>query len=178
MKREDFLDLNEILQHPGKKAIFSVETSLNQEADLDLVTPVTGEIHAISTGNILLLAADLKTRCVVECSRCNEPMEVDIVIDMEDDFDVEGIPASYGTGGYARVVPEEEPEPIFQENHLLRDAYIRQGVIVSLPVQPLCTGDWDIPCPNMPRTSSEPLEEGHPAFQSLKSVRNSEDDAS
>lgn len=177
MKREDLLDLNEILQHPGKKTIFSVETSLNQEADLDLVTPVTGVIHAISTGNILLLAADLQTRAIVECARCNEPMEVEIIVDMEDDFPVEGIPSSYGTGGYARIVPEEEPEPLFQDNHLICDNYVRQGVIVSLPVQPLCTGDWDIPCPNMPPTQSEAMEGGHPAFLSLKKIQDSEDKA-
>ena len=171
MKREDLLDLNEVLQHPGKKATFSVQTSLPKEPDLDLISPVTGEMHAVSTGNILLVSADLSARCVVECARCTEPMEVDLDIRMEDDFPVEGIAASYGTGGYAHVVPEDEPEPLFQDNHLIRDNYIRQGVLVSLPVQPLCTGDWDIPCPTMPTVRTEEEPHGHPAFESLRDVR-------
>ncbi|HCM72710.1 MAG TPA: hypothetical protein DIS87_01060, partial [Armatimonadetes bacterium] len=73
MKRNHFLDLNEALQNPGKQLDFTIHTSLSQEEDVDLVNPIEGELSAVSTGNILLLSGQFRTRCVVECARCNEP---------------------------------------------------------------------------------------------------------
>jgi len=62
MTREGLLDLNEAVQHPGKKLVFDVQTELQHEEDIDLLEPVTGQLRAVSTGNLLLVDADLSTR--------------------------------------------------------------------------------------------------------------------
>jgi uncharacterized protein len=146
MKREELLDLNEALQFPGKKLIFDVETELTQEEDLDLLTPVTGTLEAVSTGNVLLIRAEFSVRVVVECSRCTGPLEQECSFDMSDEFPVEGIPSSWSHEGFAKVVPDE-PEDLFEGNSLKRDNYVRQGVILNLPLQPLCAGGWEGDCP-------------------------------
>lgn len=180
MKREGLLDLNEAVQNPGKKLRFSVSTELVDEGDLDLLGPVTGELEAVSTGNALLLSGEFEAKCVLECARCGEPLEVSVSYEMDDDFAVEGIPSSYASDGYAEVV-SDEPYPLFQKNGLLRDVYVRQGLLVSLPVQPLCEHGWDGPCPcaarraEMARATAEGEEErGHPAMQALESYRREE----
>lgn len=171
MKRDDLLDLNEAVQNPGKRLNFSIKTHLDQEEDLDLVAPLVGEISAISTGNILLLSANVSTRVVVECARCNGPIEQDLVFTMEDDFDVEGVPSCYGSDGFAKIAPEPEPEPLFQNNMLIRDVYLRQGLLVNLPVQPLCEFGWEGDCPNARELPGTSNSEGHPAFEGLQRLK-------
>lgn len=148
MKRDELLDLNEALQNPGKVLHFHVKTALEQEADLDLLEPVTGDIEAVSTGNILLLEGTFQARCVLECARCGAAIEQTLDIEMDDDFPVEGVPACYGGKNFAKVAPEPEPEPLFKDNNLIQDRYVRQGLLVSIPIQPLCEHGWDGPCPN------------------------------
>ncbi|MCG9894796.1 MAG: YceD family protein [Fimbriimonadaceae bacterium] len=159
MRRSDLLDLNEALQFPGKRLVFEVETRLESEEDLDLLTPVTGTLEAVSTGSVLVIGASLSARVVLECARCIAPLEVDLDFEMEDDFQVEGVPSSWARDGQAKVV-FDEPEPLFHNNHLFRDRYIRQGLLLQLPLQPLCSGGWDGPCPraaDSPAAGMEPL---------------------
>jgi uncharacterized protein len=176
MKRQGLLDLNEAIQHPGTKLQIEVSTTLQDEEDLDLVEPVQGTLDAVSTGNILLLKGDFHTRCILECARCGEPLNQLVEFKMADEFDVEGVPAGYGTGEYAQVV-EEEDYPLFNKNSLLRDVYVRQGLIVNLPVQPLCEYGWDGPCPRAKAVAKRRQEaEGHPAMQKLRDIVVPEDD--
>lgn len=176
MKRQGLIDLNEAIQHPGTKLRFEVSTTLPDEEDLDLVAPVEGTLDAVSTGNILLLKGEFQARCVMECARCGEPLDQMVEFKMADEFDVEGVPAGYGTGEYAEVV-EEEDYPLFKKNSLLEDVYVRQGLIVNLPVQPLCEFGWDGPCPRAQAVElRKKEEEGHPAMQRLKDIALPEDD--
>jgi len=38
MRREDLLDLNDVLQHPGRKLAVDVSTELPDEIEIDLAT--------------------------------------------------------------------------------------------------------------------------------------------
>jgi uncharacterized protein len=174
MRKEPLLDLNEAVQHPGKRLVFNFETELETEEDLDLVTPITGHLEAISTGSALVIESSYTTQCVLECSRCGFPLEVPVDFDMEDTFEVEGIPSSYASNSFAKVT-SDEPYPLFKDNALIRDTYVRQGLWVNLPTQPLCPHGWDEPCPNdnAPR-AEEP--DAHPAFEALKSLKPEEED--
>jgi uncharacterized protein len=178
MKRQGLLDLNEAIQHPGTKLRFEVSTALVDEENLDLAEPVQGTLDAVSTGNILLLKAEFVAKCVLECARCGEPLNQTVEFKMADEFDVDGTPSGYGTGEYAQVV-EEEDYPLFNKNALMRDVYVRQGLLVNMPVQPLCEFGWDGPCPRAKaKAKAEQREEqlGHPAMQKLRELVVPEDD--
>lgn len=144
--RDDLLDLNDALQHPGRKLAVDISTEMESESDLDLVKPVEGFLEAVSTGNLLLIEGEFSTRCVVECARCGAPLEKDVQFEMQEQFPVEGVPSSYASDDYARVVPDE-PFPLFESNSLLVENLIRQGLLLNMPVQPLCDHGWDGPCP-------------------------------
>jgi len=174
MIREGQIDLNEAVQHPGRKLTFTVQTELKNEEDIDLLEPVTGELTALSTGNLLLVEAILHTRAVLECARCAAPLELEINFEMSEPFQVEGLPSSYSNEGHAKVVTDE-PEPMFQDNALIVDHFIRQGLLVNLPQQPLCSESWEVPCPTATKTSTTPLDAGHPAFQALKKLAEEPD---
>jgi len=169
MKREDLLDFNEAVQQPGKRLHFMIRTELPQEEDLDLVEPVTGELEAVSTGNMLLVEGEFNASCVVECARCGTALTVPFEFSMDDQFPVEGIPSSYGSGGMAKIVPDE-PYPLFQNNSLMRDDYIRQGLLLNLPIQTVCEDITGKPC-DIDLAKLNQTEAGHPAMQALRSLR-------
>lgn len=173
MKREELLDLNEALQYPGKKLVFQVSTELATEEDIDILEPVVGSLEGISTGNVLLIDGSFVTKVVMECARCGSPLELEVRFIMEDEFQVEGTPSSFAHDGFAKVV-SDEPEAIFQGNSLIRDAYVRQGLLLNLPIQPLCSGSWDIPCPQSEASVKNEHAAGHPSFQLLSELIDQE----
>lgn len=171
MRREGLLDLNEAVQNPGKRLTFNVQTELSQEEDLDLVEPVSGVLMAVSTGNALLVSGEFRTKTVVECARCAGPLEVVVDFEMNDEFEVEGVPSCYGSDGYAKVVTDE-PFQLFDKNALIQDTYIRQGLLVNLPYQPLCEYGWEGDCPNAAGLAAvQERMAGHPAMQILEQFR-------
>lgn len=146
MRRDDLLDLNDALQHPGRKIAVDIETDLPNEPDLDLVKPLAGYLEAVSTGNLLLVEGEFKTRCVVECARCGALLEVDVSYKMDEQFPVEGVPASFAPDDFARVVPDE-PFPLFEGNSLMVENLVRQGLLLNMPMQALCEYGWEGDCP-------------------------------
>lgn len=146
MRRDDLLDLNDVLQHPGRTLAVDITTELPEEADLDLLRPLEGYLEAVSTGNLLLLTGKFNTRLVLECARCTGPVETDLEFEIDEQFPVEGTPSSLSAQDFARVVADE-PYPLFEGNSLIVEALLRQGLLLSVPVQPLCQYGWDGPCP-------------------------------
>jgi uncharacterized protein len=146
MKREDLLDLNDVLQHPGRQLAVDISTELADEGDIDLLVPLEGFLEAVSTGNLLLITGEFKTRMVVECARCTHPLERDVEFVVDEQFPVEGVPSSLSPQDYARVAPDE-PFELFDGNQLLVEALLRQGLLLSVPVQELCEFGWEGPCP-------------------------------
>lgn len=147
MKRDDLLDLNDALQHPGRQVAVDLETELPEEEELDLAKPISGFLEAISTGNVLLIHGEFQTRCTLDCARCGGPVEMDVDYKMDEEFPVVGTPSCFAADDYARVAPDEEPYPLFEGNSLMVENLIRQGLIVNLPMQPLCEFGWEGDCP-------------------------------
>ena len=177
MRREDLLDLNDVLQHPGRKIAVDISTELEQEADIDLVAPLQGFLEAVSTGNLLLLNGQFATRAVLECARCGGPIEVDVSFDVDEQFPVEGIPSSLNPHDYARITPDE-PFPLFDGNNLIVEALLREDLLVALPMQPLCQYGWEGPCPVAAARGERPKppEVGRPEFGKLANLLKPEED--
>ena len=176
MKRDDLLDLNDVLQHPGRKLEVDISTELPEEEDLDLVKPLEGYLEAVSTGNILLVTGKFSTRAVLDCARCTEPLEVDIDFNVDEQFPVEGVPSSYSSQDFARVVADE-PFQLFDGNNLIVENLLRQGLLVEIPLQPLCEFGWDGDCPIARRKGKIALADGgRPEFEQLSKLKKPGDD--
>ncbi|HLO98198.1 MAG TPA: YceD family protein [Fimbriimonas sp.] len=146
--REDLLDLNDVLQHPGRHLSVDVTTELSEEEDLDLVKPLEGFLEAISTGNLLLITGKFSTLAVFECARCMGPIEVDVEFEVDEQFPVVGVPSALSHQDFAKVDPSDEPFPMFEGNSLMVEALLRQNLLLNFPVQPLCEYGWEGECPN------------------------------
>lgn len=146
MRRDDLLDLNDVLQHPGRTLAVDISTELENQEEIDLLTPLAGYLEAVSTGNLLLVTGEFQAKANLECARCAHPLAIDVKFALDEQYPVEGVPASYGTQDTARVAPDE-PYPMFEGNSLLVENLLREELIASLPIQPLCEHGWDEPCP-------------------------------
>ncbi|HMS54699.1 MAG TPA: DUF177 domain-containing protein [Fimbriimonadaceae bacterium] len=175
MRRDDLLDLNDSLQHPGRKTEVDISTDLTDEADIDLVKPLEGYIEAVSTGNLLLVKGTFKTTAVVECARCGSALEKEVEFEVDEQFSVEGTPSSFSNQDFARVV-SDEPYPLFDGNSLMVEALLRQDLVVALPVQPLCDYGWDGPCPiAAQKIKVQKMDIGRPEFAKLANLIDPED---
>lgn len=169
------LDLNDVLQHPGRKIAVEISTELPEEADLDLVAPLEGEMEAVSTGNLLLVTGNFKTRVVLECSRCTTPIEVDVEFDMDEQFPVEGTPSSFSSQDMAKVV-DEEPYPLFEGNLLRVEDLLRQNLLLAIPLTADCLGVTGQPCPDDAASRlKDASSEGRLEFQRLAKLLEPED---
>jgi uncharacterized metal-binding protein YceD (DUF177 family) len=178
MRRDDLLDLNDVLQHPGRQVAVDISTELPEEADLDLVKPIEGYLEAVSTGNILLITGKFSTRLVLECARCSEPLEVDVPFELDEQFPVEGVPSSFNTQDYARVAPDE-PFELFEGNNLIVENLVRQGLHLAIPLQALCEFGWDGPCPIAAKRAADAAKPGgRPEFSKLINLVDKEVDES
>jgi len=146
MIREDLLDLNDALQHPGRKISVDITTELPDEGELDLVAPLEGFLEAVSTGNLLLITGEFKAKAVVECARCSGPVEQLVNLEIDEQFPVVGTPSSLSAKDFAQVAADE-PFPLFEGNQLIVEALLRQALLLALPNQPLCEFGWDGDCP-------------------------------
>jgi uncharacterized protein len=173
MRRSEFLDLNDALQHPGRKIQAEVSLNFEQEEDIDLMSPVEGEIEAVSTGNVLLLEGRFRCNTVLECARCANPIETHLEFELREEFPVDGIPSAYSRSDMAKVMAEDEPYPIFEGNKLIVEALVRQAYWVSVPAQPLCPFGWDGPCPLAARAQkASEIDDEIPDWQrSLRSMK-------
>jgi uncharacterized protein len=171
VKRDDLLDLNDVLQHPGRKLAVDVSTELPDEADVDMLRPLEGYLEATSTGNLLLVTGQFATRVVVECARCSGPLEVDISFELDEQFPVEGVPSSLNSQDYARIVPDE-PFELFDGNSLIVEQLLRQGLLLSLPVQSVCEYGWDGDCPQARELGVGAMDAqiGRPEFRKLSNL--------
>lgn len=176
MRRDDLLDLNDVLQHPGRELAVDISTELPEVEDIDLLKPLEGFLEAISTGNLLLLTGKFTGRIVFECARCGAPLEKDIEFDLEEQFQVEGTPSSLNAQDYARVAPDEEPVQMFEGNSLMVEALLRQHLLLALPMQSLCEYGWDGPCPIAAARGVPHAEElhGRPEFSKLSNLLDEE----
>lgn len=172
MKRDDLLDLNDALQHPGRRVAVDISTAMPGESEFELLGEVEGYIEAVSTGNMLLLTGEFQARCIVDCARCGAPLEKEVFYPVDEQFPVEGTPSAFASDDFAKVVPEED-YPLFEGNALMVEALIHQGLVVNLPVQPLCRHGWDEPCPEAEARGVAPkvFDEGRHEFDRLASLK-------
>ncbi|MCW5947080.1 MAG: DUF177 domain-containing protein [Fimbriimonadales bacterium] len=171
MKKPLVIDLNDAIQHPGKHLDFEISTNLEEVEDIDLLQPIAGNLHAVSTGNMLLLRGKFDTTAVVECSRCLSPINLELEFEVDEQFPVAGIPASGGGNTYAHV-EEDEPSPLFDGNSLRVEELLRQDLLLALPAQPLCSPD----CQGIDLGPSE--SEGRPEFAELQKLLTPEEKGS
>lgn len=141
----------------GSTRLLKIEEKTFQTDDLQ-VRALRGDILLTRLRGELLVQGQLKGEVTLECSRCLEPYTETLILDLEAIFR----PAvAIGTD---KPLPPPEDDTVFHidEKHVL-DLYevIREEIILSLPMQPVCRFDCAGLCPICGKNLNEGPCEGH-----------------
>lgn len=107
------------------------------EQDLEPLSPLVGSITLMRTSQGILVTGKLRTRLRMPCRRCLEPSDVEVELDLEEEF----YPVARIANAPVDDVPDEEYDEalLIDEHHMLdlREV-LRQGLWLSAPSQVLC----------------------------------------
>ncbi len=125
--------------------------------DLHLRAPVAGHVKMLRTSRGILVESEHRTTARFECSRCLRDMSADVEASISEEFrptlDIRsGLPAEPADD------VEIEPELLINDHHEIElDELLRQSILTSLPLRPLC----EAACPGLCPTCGERLDSRH-----------------
>lgn len=109
---------------------------------------VQGRVHLLRTHRGILVTGNLNTRVAETCGRCLESYDQDLTLHLEEEF----FPTIDVVSGLPQEVPEEAGPFTIDHNHSLDlSESVRQAVLLSVPMNPLCRADCAGLCPTCGR---------------------------
>jgi uncharacterized protein len=146
-----------LLMSPGAVREFDFSEPLPDPAgELHLRGPISGHARLTRTSEGILAHSDYHACVQVECARCLD----DAVADVEGDLDEEFLPITDVRSGLPMQLPggAKDDQPLIDEHHEIDlNEILRQDILTSVPLQPLCTAD----CPGLCPTCGERLGPRH-----------------
>jgi uncharacterized protein len=148
-----------LLEGPGAVREFDfAEPFPDPAGELHLRGPVTGHARLTRTSDGILAHATYAASVSLECARCLEEAVADVTGDLDEEF----LPSTDIRTGLPVEVPGlPDDQPLINEHHEIDlDEILRQNILTSLPLQPLC----EATCPGLCPTCGERLGSAtHPA---------------
>jgi uncharacterized metal-binding protein YceD (DUF177 family) len=146
-----------LLAAPGSVREFDFAEPLPDPRDeLHLHGPIRGHARLLRTSRGVLVHSEHVAQATLECARCLEAAEATIEGTLDEEFlattDIRtGLPVDLGE-------PLDPDTPIIDEHHVIDlNEVLRQNVLTSLPLAPLC----DAVCPGLCPTCGERLGPAH-----------------
>ncbi|MBI4497898.1 MAG: DUF177 domain-containing protein [Chloroflexi bacterium] len=105
---------------------------------------VRGQVYLLRTHRSILVTGNLSSRVAETCGRCLETYDQDLTLHLEEEF----FPTIDVVTGLPLEVPEEAGPFVIDHNHTLDllEA-VRQAVLLSVPMNPLCQPECAGLCP-------------------------------
>ena len=131
-----------------------VSALFRPEDDIELDSPLRGEIKFIRTVDGVLVTGQLETTAKLACRRCAAEFSTPVHMELEEEFR-----AAYDvyTGLKLPDTGEAEEATLIDEHHMLDlSEVIRQNLLLALPPFPLCREE----CAGLCATCGKDLNEG------------------
>lgn len=135
------LDLSEIAAHLGKRIKYDLDEKPLEDADsgLKCIEPITGDVTFTNTGRTIDVRGKFRTSIELECGRCLKAYQMPVAAKIEEELPLEGLPwAPEASDEEEEDLLEEIAEPLFVDNIFDLDEYLRQSILVNVPIKPLC----------------------------------------
>ncbi|MBV9582378.1 MAG: DUF177 domain-containing protein [Chloroflexi bacterium] len=126
--------------------------------ELHLSGPIAGHARLIRTSEGILAHSDYHARVVLECSRCLD----ETIARVNGTLDEEFLPITDVRTGLSVPLPDgtQDDQPLINEHHEIDlNEILRQNILTSLPLQPLC----EMNCPGLCPECGERLDNAHVA---------------
>ena len=130
---------------PAESSSFAGELALPElQAGPDtyhFAEPLHWEVLVTNTSDALLVAGTVRGRGTTECARCLDEFEIDVEGDVEGYFII-------GDGARPDDMDEDEFDYLGEDEIIDLEPLIIAGVLVDLPLLPLCDEDCRGICPD------------------------------
>lgn len=170
------LDLTEIARTPGMHVAQEVDEPCPRDAELECTQPVKGQLQFTNTASLLLIEGEIKTEVKLECGRCLVDFTMPVEATIKEEFQLEK------AGDAICMLPMDEEDVsagLISNNILDIQELIRQDLLLTLPIQPLCKPECRGLCPtcgknlNVRKCKCPPAEPESP-FQVLAELLEEE----
>ncbi len=135
---------------------YEIENAIVPVDDLALTVtaPITGRIRLVRVETNVLVTGTLRTTLKLPCTRCLEPVEAPVTVEIEETF----VPVSDVSVGNPVVIADDvDRATLIDESHILDlTEVVRQNLFVSQPTHILCRED----CKGLCSTCGHNLNEG------------------
>jgi uncharacterized protein len=144
-----------LLEPPGAVREFDFSEPIRDPRDeLHLCGPIEGHARLMRTSDGVLVTSRHSAPVALECARCLEDVRARIDGNLDEEF----LPSYDIQTGLPLEVPGEDDQPRIDEHHLIDlDEVLRQSILTSLPLQPLC----ESACPGLCPTCGLRQDAGH-----------------
>jgi uncharacterized protein len=118
----------------------------DKEESLNLTSPVQVKLKLTNTGNTVLVSGTLKTTIELSCCRCLKDFDYPVNIKIEEEYSKrKSVLRSEKSEEEIELKEKDFVFEIGEDNIIDLDEAIRQNIIVSLPIKPLCSKTCKLP---------------------------------
>ena len=167
------LDLTEVLRGPGHVAERKIAIAAGTLDEWELTRPVTGVVRAVNARRNIVISGHGQTAVEMECSRCletySQPLqfELDVTVPLSHFNPLLGAAAvEEDDGEDGQELTKEDINALFQSHDLDVDELVRQAIVLSAPIQPLCAAD----CAGLPEAAALKSADIDPRWAALQSL--------
>lgn len=130
-KTQFVIQVHDLINKPGHMREAELDFTLDERmgegaAFVEKGTTIEVDLRLESVHEGILATGDIFAAAVSECSRCLDPMKLDVEVDFQELF------AYSGTS---------EDDLLVQDDSIDLDPVIRDAVVLSLPFTPVCSPD-------------------------------------
>jgi len=144
------IDLANIAGTPGARGRYSISVEVAPTEDFLTLEPVVGELEVENTGALLLVRGRLQANVGLTCVRCLGPCECPLQIDVAEEFSTEETEPDIST------MDRDEPETSAMDKFVLDvSEFVRQQIVVNLPMAQICSSDCKGVCPQCGQNLNE-----------------------
>lgn len=132
MTRSQFIvKVHDLINKPGQMREFELDFTLEEKMGEGSASVAAGaklelDLRLESVHEGILATGDIFTSALTECSRCLDPMKLEVEVDFQELFAYSG---------------SSEDDLLVQDDSIDLDPVIRDAVVLSLPFQPVCSPD-------------------------------------
>lgn len=134
-------------------------------------TPVELDVLLESVIEGVLVSGSARTVATGTCSRCLEDVQQDVEVDLQELFRYQDIAEHHE--------PDDEELPVLQGNLLDLEPVIRDAIVLSLPLAPVCSPDCQGLCPRCGQRMADDPDHAHdeidPRWAALADLQNKDE---
>ena len=136
------LDISEILRTVGSSFTFNVDEATLPLRDLQLASPIGGQVTVSNTGSRILIRGGVWGDVVLQCGRCLQSFVYPIDAEIEEDFDR----AAVQRLASRQKVDDPTMQALFVGAAIDLNELVLQEFTLNLPINPVCSPDCPAVC--------------------------------